>query len=215
MTDLGRRELLKLSGRRPSAAGSPRSARPRRRPCARSALSRPRGYGPRPARLHAEVLRPPTSGATVRVLADIVIPRDDRSGSATRCGRARVHRLHARRSAPRRAIASRRRPRCAAGWPGSTRSASDRFQKTFLDCTDAERTAVLDDIAWPKKAKPRAARRAPPSSASSATSPPRGFWSSRAGIEDLQYQGNTFVAEWKGCPEEMLTRLGVKYGADD
>ena len=33
---------------------------------------------------------------------------------------------------------------CAERFPG----------KLFLDCSDAERTQVLDDIAWPKKAKP-------------------------------------------------------------
>src|SRR2546430_13150179 len=30
----------------------------------------------------------------------------------------------------------------------------DRFGKTFLTCTDADRTALLNDIPWPKKAKP-------------------------------------------------------------
>ena len=37
-----------------------------------------------------------------------------------------------------------------------------------------------------------------------------GFWSSKMGIEDLGYKGNTFVAEWKGgAPPEVLARLGV------
>jgi hypothetical protein len=30
------------------------------------------------------------------------------------------------------------------------------------------------------------------------------------GIEDLQYRGNTFVAEWKGAPPEVLARLGLE-----
>jgi hypothetical protein len=38
-----------------------------------------------------------------------------------------------------------------------------------------------------------------------------GFWSSKIGIADLDYQGNTFVAEWKGCPEPALRKLGVQY----
>jgi gluconate 2-dehydrogenase gamma chain len=38
-----------------------------------------------------------------------------------------------------------------------------------------------------------------------------GFWSSRMGVKDLQYQGNVFVDEWTGCPEAALRKLGVSY----
>jgi hypothetical protein len=31
------------------------------------------------------------------------------------------------------------------------------------------------------------------------------------GIADLHYQGNVFLDEWNGCPEEALNKLGVKY----
>ena len=27
------------------------------------------------------------------------------------------------------------------------------------------------------------------------------------GIKDLDYQGNVFVPEWKGCPDEVLRKL--------
>ena len=37
-----------------------------------------------------------------------------------------------------------------------------------------------------------------------------GFWSSRMGVDDLKYSGNTFVAEWKGCPPEVLAKIGVR-----
>ena len=36
-----------------------------------------------------------------------------------------------------------------------------------------------------------------------------GFWTSKMGMEDLQFMGNTFVAEWTGCPEEALRKLGL------
>ena len=36
-----------------------------------------------------------------------------------------------------------------------------------------------------------------------------GFWSSRMGVEDLQYIGNRFVGRWRGCPEEQLRKLGL------
>ena len=28
-------------------------------------------------------------------------------------------------------------------------------------------------------------------------------------MADLQYQGNVFVAEWTGCPDAALKKLGV------
>jgi hypothetical protein len=38
-----------------------------------------------------------------------------------------------------------------------------------------------------------------------------GFWSSKMGVEDLGYLGNTVVPEWKGCPDKQLRKLGVRY----
>ena len=31
------------------------------------------------------------------------------------------------------------------------------------------------------------------------------------GVQDLRYMGNVVVPEWKGCPDEQLKKLGVKY----
>jgi hypothetical protein len=67
---------------------------------------------------------------------------------------------------------------------------------------------VLDDIAWPEKARPEMSHGVKffndfrDFTAS-------GFWSSRLGVEDLRYQGNTVVVEWTGCPPEVLKRLGL------
>ncbi len=86
----------------------------------------------------------------------------------------------------------------------------DRYGKTFTGATDTERTAVLDDIAWPKKAKPEhAAGVAFFNSFRDLTA--TGFFSSKLGVQDLRYIGNSFVAEWKGCPPEALAKLGVSY----
>ena len=38
-----------------------------------------------------------------------------------------------------------------------------------------------------------------------------GFYSSKIGVEDLQYQGNKMLTEWDGCPEIVTSRLGVDY----
>ena len=38
-----------------------------------------------------------------------------------------------------------------------------------------------------------------------------GFWTSKIGMADLRYMGNTVVHEWQGCPPEALAKLGVSY----
>ena len=38
-----------------------------------------------------------------------------------------------------------------------------------------------------------------------------GFFSSKMGVEDLQYMGNVFVPEWTGAPKDELERLGLPY----
>jgi len=77
-------------------------------------------------------------------------------------------------------------------------------------CVPAEQTAVLDDIAWPGRARPElAAGVAFFSSLRDLVA--AGFWTSKMGIEDLQYKGNTYVRNWNGCPDEACKKLGVSY----
>ena len=86
-----------------------------------------------------------------------------------------------------------------------------RFNKpTFVACTDAERRQVLDDIAWPAKAAPRF-RNASRFFSGVRDLVAGGFWSSKAGMADLGYQGNVPVGEWTGAPQNVLDKVGVKY----
>jgi hypothetical protein len=86
----------------------------------------------------------------------------------------------------------------------------DRYGKTFVASTDAERGALLDDIAWPKKAKADyAAGVAFFNSFRNLTA--SGFYSSKMGIADLDYRGNEFITNWTGCPDAALKQLGVRY----
>ena len=85
-----------------------------------------------------------------------------------------------------------------------------RFDKPFIECTEAEQTALLDDIAYPDIAADELSQGvAFFTSFRDLTA--SGFWSSKVGVDDLQYIGNTFVAEWQGCPQEILDKLGVSY----
>jgi gluconate 2-dehydrogenase gamma chain len=83
-----------------------------------------------------------------------------------------------------------------------------RYEKTFRACTPAERTAVLDDISWPHKARPEVSHGVAFFNAFRDLTA-SGFWTSRIGIKDIEYLGNVYVPEWTGCPEAVLKKLGV------
>jgi gluconate 2-dehydrogenase gamma chain len=145
----------------------------------------------------------PHEWETVRVLADIVIPKDERSGSATDAG-VPEYMDFMMTDRPDGQIPMR------GGLAWLDNECYERFGKTFVASAAENRTAVLDDIAWPKKAKPEHSQGVAffnmfrDMTAS-------GFWSSKIGVTDLDYQGNTFVPEWKGCPDAALQKLGVRY----
>lgn len=159
------------------------------------------------ARAAAEPFAPkfftPAEFRLVRVLADIVIPKDERSGSAGDAGVPEFMDFMMIEQ-PARQVAMR------GGLAWLDRECQVRFDKMFLDCADAERIAVLDDIAWPAKARPEFAHGvAFFTSFRDLTA--AGFWTTRMGIDDLQYLGNRSVARWNGCPDAALKKLGVSY----
>jgi hypothetical protein len=85
-----------------------------------------------------------------------------------------------------------------------------RFGKDFFGSSDAQRRAVLDDIAYPKKSRPEF-------SAGTAwfsrfrSNVGSAFFSSAMGWQDLKYIGNVFNPNWNGCPPEATRKLGVSY----
>ncbi len=138
---------------------------------------------------------------TVRLLVDLVIPADDRSGSATDAG---VPEFMDFMMIDRPDMQEWMRG--GLGWLDI--ESHRRFDSTFLDAADTQRTEILDAIAWPEQAAEEMSHgvaffnRFRDLTAS-------GFWSTEMGINDLQYQGNTVVPEWNGCPEEALRHVGV------
>jgi gluconate 2-dehydrogenase gamma chain len=139
--------------------------------------------------------------ATVGTLADLVIPKDDRSGSATDAGVPEFMDFMMIDN-PGRQTAMR------GGLAWIDHECLDRWDKPFTDCTAAQRTALLDDIAWPQRAKPDMAYGVS-FFGSFRDLTASGFWTTKMGFADLQYIGNTFVPEWKGCPDDVLKKLGL------
>jgi hypothetical protein len=147
--------------------------------------------------------------ATVRVLADIVIPRDARSGSATDALVPEFIDFIVDDPLAETRDRERLQTRLRGGLAWLERECLRRCGKTFAEASNAERMPLVDEIAWPAKAKPGMEAGAAFFSlvrdlvAS-------GFWSSKMGVDDLKFMGNTFVAEWNGCPAEVLVKAGLE-----
>lgn len=143
---------------------------------------------------------------TVRVLADDIIPRDARSGSATDAGVPEFmdFNLSVEETAQGDRIAMR------GGLRWLDKESRRRFGKDYASAAAAQRHQILDDISWPATARPEFSHgvsfytRFRDMVAS-------GFFSSPQGYKDLRYMGHVFVPEWPGCPPEALRKLGVTY----
>lgn len=140
---------------------------------------------------------------TVRTLVDIIIPKDGHSGSATEAGVPEFMDFIL--------IAYPEEQKWAReGLAWLDTESKRRNGKSFVDAGRSDRTALLDAIAFPDRAKPELKTGVRFFNAFRDFTA-SGFYSSRMGVDDLQYKGNTFVMEWKGCPDAVLERLGVKY----
>jgi hypothetical protein len=139
--------------------------------------------------------------AMVGVLVDLIIPRDERSGSATDAG-VPAFMDFMMIDQPRRQIAMR------GGLAMIDRLAMDRCGKRFVSATDRERRLLLDEIAYTSNPD-RGLTQAVAFFSSFRDLTASGFWSTKMGVADLQYQGNVFVSEWTGCPDAALKKLGV------
>ena len=141
--------------------------------------------------------------ATVGILADLVIPRDARSGSATDAGVPQFMDFLMTDGNDARRLAMR------GGLAWLDREARTRFSvRDFRRLTNAQQKQILDDIAWPKRAKPEHSHGvAFFNSFRDLTA--SGFWSSKMGVADIGYQGNIMRPGWDGCPPAVLEKLGV------
>jgi hypothetical protein len=141
--------------------------------------------------------------ATVGLLVDLIIPKDERSGSATDAGVPEFMDFMMI-DQPARQVAMR------GGLALVDRLCEARYNKRFTALTDAERRAILDEIAYTTNDDP-GLRHHIVFFNSFRDLTASGFWTTKMGIEDLQYQGNVFLDEWTGCPDAALKKLGVRY----
>ena len=139
--------------------------------------------------------------ATVTLLADTILPADDRSGSASDAG-VPVFIDFMMIDQPQRQVAMR------GGLAWIDREMQRRFDTTFVAATEAQRHALLDDISGPDP-MPDGLSHGAAFFRSFRDLTATGLWTSKMGMDDLQFLGNKVVAKWEGCPPEALAHLGV------
>lgn len=207
MSNLKRRQMLAILGATPAAAltwtpgeaaQAPAAAAQTAKPAAKPAAKGKAGFKPK--------FFTAAEYATVVMLSNIIIPKDERSGSASDAG---VPEFIDYTMAETLADQPDRRTALRGGLAWLDSESLKRFNATFTKVTDAQRTQILDDIAWPKKAKPEMSHgvRFFNGFRDLVAS---GFFSSKVGVADLQYMGNV-PSVWNGSPPEVMQKVGVTY----
>lgn len=156
----------------------------------------------REEKLKAEQFFDPHEMATITVLVDIIIPRDDVSGSASDAKVPDFIEFMAK-DRPEHQIPLR------GGLKWLDVQSSKRFNKVFTDCSASQQIEIVDDIAFPEQAKPGMEQGvAFFNLVRNLTA--TGFFTSEMGIKDLGYVGNR-PNQWDGVPQEVLDQYGIKY----
>ena len=137
---------------------------------------------------------------TIAILADIIIPRDEHSGSATDAGVPAFIEFMAK-DRPDMQTPLR------GGLAWIDNQAQKRFGNTFSEISAAQRIAIVEDIAYTEREKPGMSQGIAFFSLMRNLTA-SGFWSSKIGIEDLGYMGN-IPNMWDGPPKEVLEKYGL------
>lgn len=140
--------------------------------------------------------------ATITILADIIIPKDDFSGSASDAKVTDfidyIVKEKTEHQTPLR-----------GGLRWLDMQSLKRFEKTFKEADAKQQIEIVDEIAYPKKAKPEMKQGASFFSLVrnlTAT----GFYTTEMGVKDVGYVGNR-PNQWNGVPDEVLKQYGLAY----
>jgi len=140
--------------------------------------------------------------ATIAILSDIIIPKDEVSGSATD---AKVPEFieFIVKDMPNHQTPLR------GGLRWLDMQSLNRYNNAFKDCSKEQQIELIDQIAYPAKAKPEVAQGV------SFFNKMRdmvatGFYTSQIGVKDIGYMGNV-PTQWNGVPDDVLKQYGLAY----
>ncbi len=206
MKDLNRRDALKLLALMAAAPTFAFGCRPEEIQEARQqATSLPGETQPGPS--YKRQFFTEHEFATVAVLADWIIPADERSGSAMDAYVPEF--IDFIMSDDQIWGKEQRQAAIRGGLAWLDYQCLKRYDRLFIACSREEQQEMLDLIAYPETA-PEEMQPGVTFFNSLRDMVASGFWSSKIGVEDLQYMGNTYVKEWKGCPSHVLRYLGLE-----
>lgn len=142
---------------------------------------------------------------TLTALCDMIIPADDTSPSASKVGVPAY--INEYVSAPsdwyKRALVQVR-----GGLAWINVESAKRFGKAFHEITDAQRTAICDDICYAPRAKPEF-KQAAKFFDRVRDLTAEGFYTTDEGMKDIGYVGNVALPKFDGPPPEVLKHLGL------
>lgn len=142
---------------------------------------------------------------TLTALCDVIIPADERSPSASQVGVPAY--INEYVSAPsdwyKRALVQVR-----GGLAWINIESAKRFGKAFHEISDAQRTAICDDICHAPKAKPEF-KQAAKFFDRVRDLTAEGFYTTDEGMKDIGYVGNVALPSFDGPPPEVLKHLGL------
>jgi len=154
--------------------------------------------------------------ATIILLADIIIPKDEVSGSASD---AKVPEFieFIVKDMPEHQVPMR------GGLRWLDMQCLTRYEKTFKDCDQKEQSQIVDDIAYPVvEYKDERGNKIKKGTIKPGMEPgvsffslmrnltATGFYTSEIGVKDIGYVGNT-PTQWNGVPDEVLKQYGLAY----
>ncbi len=142
--------------------------------------------------------------ATITILADIIIPKDEVSGSASE---AKVPEFieFIVKDMPNHQVPMR------GGLRWLDMHCLKKYEKTFKDCSQQQQMELVDIIAYPGRVKDKPQLKQGAAFFSlmrnlTAT----GFYTSEIGVKDIGYAGNK-PNEWNGVPANVLQQYKLAY----
>ena len=132
---------------------------------------------------------------TLKSLCDTIIPKDEKSGGAVEAGAPEFIDLLTSEN-------EKFQVELGGGLMWLESRCVDQYGKVYLDCAAEQQKEMLDLIAYRKNVKKDASlSQGVVFFAFLRDMTCDGFYTSKIGIEDLQYKGNVTRSEWPGCPD--------------
>jgi gluconate 2-dehydrogenase gamma chain len=142
--------------------------------------------------------------ATITVLADIIIPKDEVSGNASDAGVPAFIEFIVK-DMPNHQTPMR------GGLRWLDIQCIKKYDKGFKDCTQQQQVEMVDLIAYPEKAKNKPELTQGVAFFSKMRDlTVTGFYTAKMGVKDLGYMGNT-PNQWNGVPDDVLKQYGLAY----